>query len=30
MYILLNSEMNQVKASEMGEDISKILSKNED
>ena len=30
MYILLNSEMNQVKASEMGEEISKILRKNED
>ncbi|VAH73423.1 unnamed protein product [Triticum turgidum subsp. durum] len=30
MYILLNSEMNQIKASEMGDEISKILSKNED
>nr|XP_045089557.1 myosin-1B-like [Aegilops tauschii subsp. strangulata] len=30
MYILLSSEMNQVKASEMGDEISKILSKNED
>ena len=27
MYILLNSEMNQVKASEMGDEISKILRK---
>ena len=30
MYILLSSEMNQVKASEMGDETSKILSKNED
>nr|XP_040251390.1 trichohyalin-like [Aegilops tauschii subsp. strangulata] len=30
MYILLSSEMNQVKASEMGDEISKIFSKNED
>ena len=30
MYILLSSEMNQVKASEMGDEICKILSKNED
>nr|XP_020189335.2 uncharacterized protein LOC109774990 [Aegilops tauschii subsp. strangulata] len=30
MYILLSSEMNQVKASEMGNEISKIFNKNED